>query len=94
MRETYKEKLLEGVIKPEQMPDLIRYCYENKIEGQFRCYNPHWLVSINEDIIRFAFSSGDDEDVSYQYDEYDNPEDLINENHFDGDDWWFRRDDY
>jgi hypothetical protein len=87
--------LLAGRIKAEQMPDLIRYCFENGIYGQFGCYNPHWWVNIGIDYVAWTYADDAEDDNGYEdYERYDSPEELIAENSMffmaGDDDWWFQ----
>ena len=86
--------LLAGRIKAENMPDLIRQCFAAGVHGQFGCYNPHWWVNIGPDYVSWTYADDAEDDNGYEdYDRYDDPEKLIEENGMfftvGDEDWWF-----
>lgn len=83
---------LNGRILAQNMPDLIRYCFNSGIYGQFGCYNPHWWIYIEPDYVAYVYEDDEESAPEYgEYEKYSNPEQLIAENKllFTGDDWWF-----
>jgi len=82
---------LRQCIPEADLKELVKYCFDNKIYGQFGCYNPHWWISVTDRWIYYYYQESPFEESKYDsWDQYETPEELFVDIISGGDDWWFK----